>query len=317
MRTCSILFSAVALSAAAISGCVQQAAQPAGQPSPTETAITLPLLQQVNGNVYRLRANFTVTGPDNVVQQVDGTGDDPSVTVSVTPGLNKVQVVDGWTLTRSTDGGTTFAPVSAALATMNPVSLIINANQDVTWVFQFIVRDVNTTLHITFGVVETPRVLSASLFINGGFNQFSVYQFQEISVTLFYSAFPLTTTDADGTKELQFFSSTSTLDITGDTHGLLAPLASQFAGGFVNFSLKAHPDGTQEFTGRDDGSGASFPHIQFGGSQAFLALDQDGFPVDTSFFAFGGAFEISVSGNVAVTGTVDSINGSAPPQPQM
>ena len=316
MRFCSVLFSAAIVSVAALAGgCTQPAAQPG--PPVTETAITIPLLQQFNGKVYRLSANFQVTGPDNSVQRIDGTGDDPSVTVSVTPGINKIEVLDGWTLSRSTDGGMTFSPVSAALATMNPVNLIIGANQDVTWVFEFIVRDTNTTLHITFGVDETPRQLNASLFINGGFNEFSVYQNTQIQLAIFFEAFPQTTTEADGTKDLQYFVSTSSLDIFGDTKGLLAPLADQFAGGFITFTTRAHVDGTQDFSGRDDGFGSKFPHIQFGNSQAFLSLDQNGFPADTSFFAFGGAFELSVNGSVAVTGSVNDIEVSAPPQTMM
>jgi hypothetical protein len=316
MRYCSILFSAV-VGAAVLAGCVQQAAQPTGQPAPHETAITLPLLQQVNGKIYRLSANFQVTGPDDVVQRIDGTGDDPQVTVQVLPGLNKIEILEGWTLTRSIDGGATFQPVSAALASESSVNLILGANQEVTWFFEFIVRDATTTLHITFGVDETPRLLNASLFINGGFNEFSVYNGEQIQLSIFFSAFPQTTTEDDGTKDLQYFASTSTLDVFGDKHGLLAPLASQFAGGFISFNARAHTDGTQDFTGRFDGFGTKFPHIQFGRSQAFLSIDQNGFPVDTSFFAFGGAFEISVSGSVAVTGSISDIEMSPPAQQQM
>lgn len=314
MRTCSILFSAV-VAAAALAGCTQQAAQPDKQES--TTSITIPLVQQINDKLYRLSANFQVTEPDSTVLRIDGTGDDPQATVSVVPGINKIEILDGWTLSRSTDGGATFQPVAASLASQSSVNLIVGANQDVTWFFEFIVHDTNTTLHITFGVVDNPRVLNASLFINGGFNEFSVYNFEQVQVAIFFQSFAQTSTEDDGTKDLQLFAGSSSVSIFGDNHGLLAPLADQFAGGFINFTVRAHPDGTQDFSGRDDGSGGKFPHIQFGRSQAFLSTDQNGFPADTSFFAFGGAFEISVSGNVAVTGSVNDIEMSAPPQPQM
>ncbi|HEX3763704.1 MAG TPA: hypothetical protein VHW23_33635 [Kofleriaceae bacterium] len=309
MRLYSVLFSAVVLATAALGG---GCTEPARQAS-TETGITLPLVQQMGGKTYRLTANFEVTGPDGSVQRIDGTGDVPSVTVPVTPGVNAIQILDGWTLSQSTDGGATFSPVSAVLASMNPVDLVIDPSLVTTWTFEFIVRDATTQLTISFGVFDPPRQLSALLFINGGFGDFAAYTGTEISLATYFIAFPSASVESDGSHDLQYFSTISALEFFGDAHHLIAPLGDQFAGGFLSFTTRIHPDGTQDFSGTDDGfSGSKFPHIQFGNSQAFLATDANGFPADTSFFSFGGPFEISVAGSVVLTGSIESIDAFFP-----
>src|SRR3954469_17016693 len=170
MRICSVVFSALALGAAALgAGCTE----PAASREAARSAIAIPLTQQLGSKIYHLTANFEITGPDGTVQRVDGTGNDPSVTVQVTPGINAIQLLDGWTLSRSTDGGATFEPVSAVLGTMNPVNLVVDPSRVSTWEFDFIVRDATTQLNITFGVVEQPRQISMQLFIEGGFGEFA------------------------------------------------------------------------------------------------------------------------------------------------
>jgi hypothetical protein len=314
MRICSVLFSTLALAAAALGG---GCTEPAASHGPAESAITIPLTQQFAGKPYHLAANFQITGPDGTVQRVDATGNDPSVTVQVTPGVNEILLLDGWTLTVSTDNGMTFTPVSAVLASMNPVNLIIDPSRTATWEFDFIVRSATTQLNITFGVSDQPRQISMLLFINGGFGDFAKYTGSEISLATYFVAFPSPSTEGDGTKDLQYFANISALEFFGDKQGLVAPLGDQFAGGFLNFTIRNHPDGTQDFSGRDDGFSGKFPHIQFGTGQAFLSTDASGFPADTSFFAFGSPFEISLSGNVILTGQAETIDAFFPGNPMM
>lgn len=308
MRICSVVFSALVLGAAALGGCTE----PAAGHAPAESALTIPLTQQVAGKIYHLAANFEITGPDGMVQRVDGTGNDPSVTVQVTPGINAIQLLDGWTLSRSTDGGATFTPVSAVLASENPVNLIIDASRVATWEFDFIVRDATTQLSITFGVVDTPRQISMLLFIDGGFGAFAPYTGTQLTLATYFQAFPFTSTEDDGTRDLQYFAGISAVEFFGDKLGLIAPLGEQFAGGFLNFTIRNHPDGTQDFSGRDDAFSGKFPHIQLGTGTAFLSTDANGFPLDTSFFAFGNPFEISLSGNVILTGQAETIDAFFP-----
>lgn len=314
MRPCSVLFSACMIVAAVVGG---GCAEPAHQASVT-TGVTIPLAQQNAGTLYRLIANFEVTGPDGSVQRVDGSADVPAVTVPVTPGLNVIQLLDGWTLSQSTDGGMTFSPVSALLASSNPINLIIDPSQNTTVAFEFVVRGADTELSITFGVFDPPRQLSALLFINGGFGDFAAYTNSEISLATYFAAFPSTAIEADGTHDLQYFSTVSALEFFGDKRGLIAALGDSFTGGFLSFTTRIHPDGTQDFSGTDDGfSGSKFPHLQFGTSEAFLSTDASGFPADASFSSFGGPFVITVAGSVALTGFIESIDAVFPGTGQM
>ena len=309
MRICSVLFSALVLTAAAIGG---GCTDPADTGSPAESGVTIPLTQQSNGKVYRLSATFEVTSPDGVVHRVDGTGNDPSVTVQVPPGINQIKVLDGWILSRSTDGGMTFAPVSATLATENPVSLIVRPSQVTTWVFEFIVRDPNAQVQITFGVVDPPRQLSALLFVTGGFGDFSAYTNAQLTIAVYFQAFTQTSVETDGTHDLQITSGASSLEFFGDKLGKVTPLGKEFAGGFLTITTRIHPDGTQDFSLSDQGFGTTFVEITSGIGRAFLSADANGFPQDLSFFASTTPFELSSNGLVILTGRMSSINVVVP-----
>src|SRR5262249_50764252 len=84
--------------------------------------LELPLLITASdGTIFRLsNATFELTAPDGTIQTIDGNVDQPSVTATLTPATYSVRLRPGWVLQRSTDGGVTFADVSAILGSQNP-----------------------------------------------------------------------------------------------------------------------------------------------------------------------------------------------------
>jgi hypothetical protein len=306
MRIGSVVLSSFVLTAAVLATACTEA--PAGAVAPDESAVTFPLVQQRDGKLYRLTASFEITSPDGTVQVVDASGDDTSVTVSLIPGTNKIRLIDGWTLARSTDMGQTFAPVSAVLASQNPVNLILSPNRESFWQFDFIIRDASNQLHISFGVEDAPRQLSATLFVNGGFGDFSVYRNEQIQIAAYFTGFPQQRVEADGTHTLELFAGSNALDVVGDSHGLLAPLAKSFTGGSLDIIARVHPDGTQDVSASYFGFSDQFVQLQFGEGQAFLTTDENGFPVDQSQFAFNMPFVLSGNTGVLLVGSVGSFD---------
>jgi hypothetical protein len=306
MRIGSIVLSSFVLVAAALTGACTES--PTGDVASNETAVTFPLVQQRDGNIYRLSARFEITSPDGTVQVVDGTSDETDVTVALIPGTNRIRLIDGWTLSRSTDMGMTFAPVSALLASQNPVNLILSPNQTSFWEFDFIVRDATNQLHITFGVDDAPRQASMDLFINGGFGDFSVYRNEEVQLDAYFTGFPQQSVDPDGSHVLTLFAGSNAIDLFGDNHGLLTPLAKAFNGGSLQITARIHPDGTQDVSADYSGFGEQFVQLQIGAGQAFLTADENGFPVDQGLFAFSMPFVLSGNAGVLVSGSVSFLD---------
>ncbi|HEU4727936.1 MAG TPA: hypothetical protein VFT22_08615 [Kofleriaceae bacterium] len=310
MRICSMFLSSIALAAvAAGAGCLGTSDAPA-EDQPLTSGIQIPLVQQINGAQYRLDAQFQITNPDGTTQIVDGTGNDSSVTVQVSPGIVGIRILDGWTLSRSTDGGMTFTKVEAVLGTMTQVNLVVLPNQVATWQFDFILRETGVELHITFGVVERPHQLTGLLFVSEGFGRFAPYRFTELTFAIYFDAFSFTTIEADGTHTREYFSSTTSLEFFGDTLGQLTPLAADFSGGFLDYKVRLHPDGTQDSSGNLQAFGGSSPEILFDVGQTSGSVDQDGFPADAPFFMFNAPFQISSNFTVDLTGSVDDLQHS-------
>lgn len=309
MRICSVLFSAVALATAALgAGCV---ASP-GATAPEESGVAIPLVKQSNGNQYRLTAHFEITEPDGMVVPVDATADVPSVTVRVPPGINVIDLLDGWTLARSTDGGMTFSPVDAVLATFNPINLVVEPNRVATLSFNFIVRDPGGQVELTFGAFESTRQLTARVGITGAGSGFTAYVGTTIQFTIFFVAVPQSTVAADGTQALRYSTPTTSLELASDSIGLLTPVQKDFTGAVLDITARAHPDGTQDFSGRDMGFTGPFPRLTFGTGTAVLDLDANGAPTDTGYFAFGMPFDLSSNNGPLVSGTVQLLDVSVP-----
>jgi hypothetical protein len=298
---------AVSIAIALASGC---ASAPATQ-DPELGTVRIPLQQRgADGALYHLSAVFEIVGPGGT-QIVDATDFQPSVTLSLPPGITTIEVLDGWTLERSTDNGATFSPVSALLGTLNPFALRVLANFSDTVVFEFLVRNPNGQVTITFGVDLNPRELAGGIIANTGTGDYAPYTRARMDYAIYHTAFVERITLPDGTKQLLFSSGAVAAEIFNDPTGLLRDtIAPAFAGGFLQYHIDAHPDGTQEITGELDGFNDPFPVLTFG-PHVFqfnaLPLDADGFPLDVFFNEANVPFLLSTTfetGDATLDGTL-------------
>ena len=302
LRASSIL-SALALASCLAAGCV------ATPSDASETAITLPLVQPgPSGTVYRLSASFDITAPDGSVRHLDATGDDPSVVVTVVPGINTVHLLDGWALSRSSDGAT-FTPAPAVLASLNPVNLRIAPNRQVSFAFDFIVRDATTELRLTFGVSEQPRQLFGGILFDQGTGDFAGYAGQRADMAVYFDApGQQLTIESDGTHARESFTGLAALEFFNDTRGQLAPLAATFSGGQLDFTTRIHPDQTADFSGSYQALNPPFPAIAFDPSALLLfSSDADGFPADQGFLAVSVPISFTLNGETVLHGRMTSL----------
>jgi hypothetical protein len=305
MRIATVVSSSIILAAAALSGACTE--PPAAAELPGQATITFPLVQQSGGNFYRLDAFFQVNSPDGQFHFVGGFGDDPDATVSVAAGLNRIEIQDFWTLSRSTDGGITFSPVPAVLISPNPMNFLLVPNQSTTVQFEFILRDPNADLHLTFGVQETSRQASLLLFVEQGDNGFQFYNDTLLQANVYFNAVPSRTIESDGTHALVFRPLGSALEFSVDPFGSLSQIARTFRGGSVEITVRDHPDGTQDATFTDHGLNDFVPQLTLGAGPALgVDLDDQGFPKDQEITASGMPFTLSSQGMQILSGTVDS-----------
>jgi hypothetical protein len=299
----SAILSTFALASCLVAGCTDAPLDA------NATAISLPLIQPgPSGTVYRLSASFDITAPDGSVRHLDATGDDPSVVVTVTPGINTIRLLDGWTLSRSSDG-VTFTPAPAVLASLNPVNLRIAPNRNITFAFDFIVRNATTELHLTFGVTEQPRQLFGGVFFDDGSGDFAGYAGQRADMALYFDApGQQLTVEGDGTHAREYFSGITALEFFNDARGQLAPFAAGFAGGQLDFTTRIHPDQSADFSGSDQAFDPPFALITFDRSDLVLfSTDADGFPADQAFFAIGVPITFTVNGATVLHGRLSSL----------
>ena len=266
----------------------------AASPAPDGETGTLQVpLQQPgsDGALYHLDASFEVVSPAGI-QTLDGTGAGTSVTITLPPGLVTVRLVDGWTLTRSLDGGVSFAPVSALLGSPNPSATRILANQPAAIGFQFLVRATTGDLTIGFGVTPSPRELAGGVVVDNDASKatgaYIPYARARLDFAVFYD---LAQVDSvvlpDGTKDRTFTAGAVAMEYANDALGLLSgTVGPAMAGGFLAYHLAALPDGTQTITGELDAGGSPFTVLTFGPHvlPVNVPLDADGFPTDAFVF---------------------------------
>lgn len=286
----------IALSLAAVApvaaGCVTQDEE-VGQGS-----LVMPLVQTgPDGASYHLtNAFFEIVGPGGT--QVVGSELGASLSVSLPPGITTIELLDGWTLTRTPATGSIPEPVSALLGTANPFVLRVLANQTTTVSFGFIVRSTDGTAEITFGVTTDPRELAGGVRISDATGDFAPYLATSAGRRADFAVyFELRQLDsvilADGTRERVYFAGIDEFDPTpvaaeffNDTVGTLRDLVGpSLAGGYLEYHIGARPDGSIQLHGTLSGGGAPFTTIDFGPYtlRAFVPLDADGFPADVFF----------------------------------
>jgi hypothetical protein len=304
----SVLY--LALSIAAVTPWAPGCATASGPESELGTVV-IPLQQTgADGALYHLSAQFQVDGPAGT-QTIDATGFEPSVTLTLPPGINNVTLLDGWTLEKSGDGGASYAPVSAVLGTLNPFVLRVLANFSDTLVFQFIVRQASGQVTISFGVTLHPRELAGGMIIDMGTGDFAPYTGARADYAIYHDATTQRVTLPDGTKQLVFSSGALAGEFFNDPVGaLIGKIGPSLTGGFVQYHFDAKPDGTQEIAGELDGFLEPFPVLTFGPHTLVfnrLPLDADGFPTDVFINESGVPFNLDVflpSGEATMTGTL-------------
>lgn len=300
----SLLLSFVAAAALAAapfaSGCATGAA-----PEPETGDLIVSLTQPgPHGEIYHLaNATFDIVSIDNgATTTVDGSSFDAQLNVSVAPGLVNVSLRDGWTLEKSTDGGATFLPVSALLGSPNPNIVRILANQLAFMEFAFVIRTSNGTLGITLGVVTNPRELGGGVLIQTATDGLAAYLTSDRSFDfgLFFNLFSLeSVTLEDGTKQHVYTAfgqqgsfgpvplPTAALagEFYNDAVGLYSgPIARELTGGFLTYTVAAHPDGTIDLSGQLLGGATD---IEFGPSPIDVVIPTigpDGSPTDQFFY---------------------------------
>jgi len=266
----------------------------AASPAPDVETGTLQLpLQQPgsDGALYHLNGSFEVISPAGT-QTLDGTGAGAALTITLPPGLVTVQLLDGWTLTKSVDGGATFAPVSALLGSPNPNAARVLANQPAELSFQFLVRSTTGDLTIGFGVTPAPRELAGGVVVDNdpanATGDYVPYARARLDFAVFYDLAQVDSVVlADGTKDRTFTAGAVAMEFYNDTLGVLSgTVGPAIAGGFLAYHLAALPDGTQTITGEIDGADTPFTVLTFGPHvlPVNVPLDADGFPTDVFLF---------------------------------
>src|ERR1043166_7839526 len=239
---------ALAITTSLASGCATSS-------GPAETGtVEIPLQQPgPDGALYHLSAHLQIIGP-GYTRAIDATDASPSITLELPPGITTVQLVDGWTLSRSVDGGASFVPVQAILASQNPAALRVRANISDTIVFQFFLRDPNGQVTISFGVGLHPLEIAGGLIIATGTGDYAPYANKRPDYAIYHDVFALSrVTLPDGTKDLVVTAGSSATEIFNDQIGLLQhTVAPALSGAFLEYHVAARPDGTQEVSGLID-----------------------------------------------------------------
>lgn len=312
MTSRSIIAAALLAVCAPLAGCATDTKDTPDDPATGQ--LVFPLLQSgPDGALYHLsNATFDIVDLNSgTTQTVDGSGNQSTVGVFLQPRTYSVALRDGWVLEKSSDGGSTFQPVSALLGSPNPSGFRVLANQPVIVEFDFLIRDTFGTLEIRLGVIPKPRELAGGVIIDTATDGLAGYADPAnhlLDFGIFFSLASLqSVTLPDGTKQHVYTAGPS------GTPGPLAPDGSAVAGEFYNdnlgtlagvvgpgltggslqYTVSAKPDGTFELVGQLFGDGTE---LDFGPStiDAVTApsLGPDGFPKDEFFYDSGSPFTL-------------------------
>ena len=292
----------LAIAASFLQGCA--ADNPGDQESTGQLVVALSQ-PGPHGEIFHLdNATFDITlFPEGTTTTVVGGTDAQLTTGPLRPGLVLIQLRDGWTLEKSTDGGATFQPVPALLGSLNPSVVRVLANQPAFVEFTFLVREPNGTLQISLGVVTEPRELAGAFIVQTATGDLANYAVGLNSRMDFAVFFQLTSLESvaldDGTKQRVYtaFSQGGSFgpipqapgavaaEFYNDRIGTLSgPIATELTGGFLTYTVAAKPDGTVELSGSLSGGATD---IEFGPDAidaVIPTIGPDGFPDDVFFY---------------------------------
>lgn len=272
--------------ATAAAGCATSSEDAPGQ----QGELAIPLTSTTpDGTIYRLaNATFEITGPAGLTL-LDGNPAIPSVTIELPPGLISVFLRPSWTLTRSTDGGSTFSAVNAVLGTANPLVARVLADTAQTMSFDFLVRNPNGTLSVRFGVDSSPRQLAGGFRVtsSGATGALASYAGARLDFSTYFSLYSFGhRVEPDGAKTLIYYAGPTATEFYNDPIGTLSSVvAPAMAGGYLEYQVTAKTDGTQELRGSYYGASDPYPELLFGPMtmQFPQPLDGEGYPVDAFF----------------------------------
>ncbi len=267
-----------------LAGCLDEAA-PAAEAELGR--LELPLSSTTSeGTLYRLSATFSVTSAAGVVQ-IDGTTPRPSVAAEVAPGLAEVRLDDGWSMSRSLDGGDSFAPVQALLGSANPMLLRVFAGTSSTLTFEFLIVEPEGVVNLRFAVSETTRQLGGYASFDEATGVFAPYLHRSVDLAIF-SELRSYLTSSEAGKSRVYYAYTNALQLYGDEDGALGEVTDNLSGGTLQYEVTAKPDGSQEMSGTYLSYAGPRTDLVFEPAEVFglRELDSDGYPTDTTFQAY-------------------------------
>ncbi|HEX8109050.1 MAG TPA: hypothetical protein VF516_15060 [Kofleriaceae bacterium] len=286
-------------------GCATQGAgDPAsGEEEPTGEMVLSLTQPGPHGEIYQLtNANFDISNAQGTFT-INGNGFSSQLSVPMPPGVASIFLRDGWTLGKSTDGGVTFQPVSALLGSFNPIGVRVLANQPAFVRFDFLIRQTNGNLQLSFGVVTDPRELAGGFVVQtatGALADYALPQNQRMDFAVFFQLSSVeSVTLADGTKQRIYtsFNSGSSFgpipvpdgalaaEFYSDHLGILSgPVASDLTGATLTYTVAAHPDGSITVSGDLISGNTELTFAPDAIDAVLPPLDADGFPADAFFY---------------------------------
>jgi hypothetical protein len=236
MRSFATIQLYVAIAIASVAGCA------ASPPSESGT-LQIPLVVNDGaGTVYRLSAQFTVSGPAGTLT-VDANVDTPTVSLALQPGDYTVTLLDDWHLEKSVNGQP-FQPIAAQLGSPNPAQVTIAPGGMATTAFFFLIPQGNHgNLTIAFGVIPLHARLFVTLHTTFASDGLAGYLEHPASLVISYSV------DAEGVHNIppllhEVLSLTTDMRFTDDPVGVLSA-AGPATGGSLEYEIEVQPDGSQ------------------------------------------------------------------------
>lgn len=313
-------------------GCATQGGGDPGSDQEPTGEMVLSLTQPgPHGEIYQLfNANFDISNAQGTFT-INGDGFSPQLSVPMPPGTASIFLHDGWTLSKSTDGGVTFQPVSALLGSFNPIGVRVLANQPAFVRFDFLIRQTDGDLQLSFGVITDPRELAGGFIVQsatGALANYALAQNQRMDFAVFFQLSSVeSVTLADGTKQRTYtsFNSGSSFgpipvpdgalaaEFYNDNLGILSgPTEADLVGANLTYTVAAHPDGTITVSGDLAGLTTELTFAPDAIDLVLPPLDADGFPADAFFYDSDAPFSMNV-GPDTITGTLRVRN--LPPTP--